>query len=233
MMSKPPTAQEMALLALRAAIGSGELQPAQQIVQEDLSAILGVSRVPLREALKTLEAEGLVTYYPHRGYFVTELSVADLREVYRLREILEAEALTLAVQECTAADLDVIEGLLAELEQVVADGRDVRAITARNRAFHFAIFDTARRPRLTRLIRQLWDATDVYRSVYFKAAANRTRIAREHRAMLKALRQRDARALIEIQSTHRANAVAAVAAAIEAGDAAPNPAALAAPQSSR
>lgn len=232
MRSKPPTAQELALLALREAIGSGELQPAQQVVQEDLSAIFGVSRVPLREALKTLEAEGLVTYFPHRGYFVTELSVADLREVYRLREILEAEALTLAVQECTTADLDVIEGLLVELEQVVADGRDVRAMTARNRAFHFAIFDAARRPRLTRLIRQLWDATDVYRSVYFQAEANRTRIAREHRAMLKALRQGDAQALIEIQSTHRANAVDAVAAVIEVGEAAPSAAALAPPRSS-
>lgn len=232
MRSKPPTAQELALLALREAIGSGELQPAQQVVQEDLSAIFGVSRVPLREALKTLEAEGLVTYFPHRGYFVTELSVADLREVYRLREILEAEAQTLAVQECTTADLDVIEGLLVELEQVVADGRDVRAMTARNRAFHFAIFDAARRPRLTRLIRQLWDATDVYRSVYFQAEANRTRIAREHRAMLKALRQGDAQALIEIQSTHRANAVDAVAAVIEVGEAAPSAAALAPPQSS-
>ena len=232
-MAKLPTAQELALSALREAIGSGELQPAQQVVQEDLSAVLGVSRVPLREALKTLEAEGLVTYYPHRGYFVTELSVVDLREVYRLREILEAEALALAVQECTAADLDVIEGLLAELEQVVADGHDVRAITARNRAFHFAIFDAARRPRLTRLIRQLWDATDVYRSVYFQAAPNRTRIAREHRAMLKALRQRDAAALIDIQSTHRANAVAAVAAAIDAGDATVDATALAQPRPSR
>lgn len=220
MTDKPPTAQETVLIALRAAIASGQLRPAQQIVQEDLSAAFGVSRVPLREALKVLEAEGLVTYYPHRGYFVTELSAADLYEVYRLRELLETEALAIAVQECSQADVQAIEDLLESLEEAVAAG-DVSSITARNRAFHFAIFDAAGRPRLSRLIRQLWDATDVYRAVYFMDPANHGRICAEHRAMVAALRARDIGELARIHDEHRANSVTAVAAVIAARTPAP------------
>jgi DNA-binding GntR family transcriptional regulator len=209
MVRKPPTAQEAVLSALREAITTGALLPGQQIVQEELSASFGVSRVPLREALKILEGEGQVTYYPHRGYFVTELSVDDLREVYRLREILETEALTLAFEDLSPEDVAYIEELLDAVEASVAEG-DVGAVTATNRAFHFAIFDLAGRPRLSRLIRQLWDATDVYRTVYFRDQDNLERIAHEHRAMIKALHNRNPDELIRIQDTHRLNSVAAV-----------------------
>jgi DNA-binding GntR family transcriptional regulator len=206
---KPPTAQETVLHALRTAIASGRLRPGQQIVQEDLSAQFGVSRVPLREALKILEGEGQVTYYPHRGYFVTELSVSDLLEVYRLRELLEAEALAIAVLECSDEDIADIEDLLEHVE-AAADIGDVGALTMTNRAFHFAIFDLAGMPRLSRLIRQLWDATDVYRTVYFNDVVNRDRIQREHRAMLQALKKRDAEELIGLQIRHRTNSVRVV-----------------------
>src|SRR5438093_12123886 len=86
---RPPTTQQFVLGELRRAITSGQLRPGTPIRQEALSEQLGVSRVPLREALKTLEAEALVVHEVHRGYFVAELSLEDLREVYRIREILK------------------------------------------------------------------------------------------------------------------------------------------------
>ena len=97
------TAQELVLTGLRTDILTGELGPGDQVVQELLAERYGVSRVPLREALKTLESEGQVVYYPHRGYFVAELSVADLMEVYRLRSLLEAEAIRHAVRSAIAS----------------------------------------------------------------------------------------------------------------------------------
>ena len=90
---RPPTAQEAVLAELRRAIAAGELRPGEQVLQDALAERFGVSRVPLREALKILEGEGQVTYRPHRGYFVAELDLDDLREVYRIRDLLETEAI--------------------------------------------------------------------------------------------------------------------------------------------
>lgn len=153
------TAQELVLTGLRTDILTGELGPGDQVVQELLAERYGVSRVPLREALKTLESEGQVVYYPHRGYFVAELSVADLMEVYRLRSLLEAEAIRHAVPALNDGDVDDLADLLAEVD-AASRAEDVLAMTAANRRFHFAIFDAAGMPRLTRLLHQLWDATD-------------------------------------------------------------------------
>jgi DNA-binding GntR family transcriptional regulator len=103
------------LAALRELIGTGQLGPGQQIVQETLSATLGVSRVPIREALRVLEGEGQVVHFPNRGYFVADLSVEDLKEVYRIRALLEDEALRAAVPLLTDDDLDYIENILEKV----------------------------------------------------------------------------------------------------------------------
>lgn len=203
------TAQETVLQYLRVALATGQILPGQQLVQEELAESLGVSRVPIRESLRILEGEGLVTYHPNRGYFVTELSTTDLAELYRIRELLEAEALSRAVIEVSDADINDIEQLLEQVEKAVAAG-DVEAITHANRAFHFAIIELSGMNRLSRLIRQLWDASDIYRTVYFRDAKNRDRIKAEHREILSALRARDAQALIHAQNHHRDEAVQAL-----------------------
>ena len=120
------------LAALRSDIMTGALLPGDQVVQETLADRYGVSRVPLREALKALETEGQVVYYPHRGYFVAELSVADLLEVYRLRATLEAVAIRDAVPTLTDDDVDALEELLEGVEAASGAG-DVIALTAANR----------------------------------------------------------------------------------------------------
>lgn len=208
------TAQDTVLAALREDIRTGVLGPGDQIVQESLAERYGVSRVPLREALKTLESEGQVAYFPHRGYFVAELSVADLMEVYRLRALLEAEAIRAAVPALGDDDVDALADLAAEVDAASARG-DLTAVSVANRRFHFALFDAAGMPRLSRLLRQLWEATDAYRSLYFQAPANRDRIAGEHAAMVEALRARDAVAVIALHDRHRDTSVEAVRALLE------------------
>jgi DNA-binding GntR family transcriptional regulator len=190
------------------------LAPGDQIVQESLAERYGVSRVPLREALKTLESEGQVTYYPHRGYFVAELSVADLLEVYRLRALLEAEAIRAAVPTLGDDDVAALADLAHDID-VASDRNDLSEVTAANRRFHFAIFDAAGMPRLSRLLRQLWEATDAYRSLYFSEPANRERVAGEHAAMVDALRERDAEAVVVLHDRHRGNSVEVVRTLLE------------------
>jgi len=203
------TAQEGVLREVRLMIAAGTLRPGQQVVQDSLAAELGVSRVPLREALKVLEGEGQVTYHPHRGYFVANLSLDDLVEVYRIRALLEDEALRVGVPLLTDEDLDYLDDLIKDVETATESG-DISAVTSANRRFHFAVFEASNMPRLVRLIRNQWDATDAYRSVYFAAPTNLEHMNSEHAQMMNALRERDAETVIELQSEHRENSVSVV-----------------------
>ena len=206
MTAKSPTAQEAVLRELRSDIVLGVLAPGSQVVQESLAQRYGVSRVPLREALKILEGEGLVSYHPHRGYFVMELSIDDLAEVYRLRSLLEAEAISLAVPHLAREDCDALEAILYEMQSASSCG-DISGLADANRRFHFGIFDQAAMPRLSRLLNQLWDATDVYRTLYFQSDVNRHRVSAEHAEMLAALRNLDAGKLIDLHDAHREHSV--------------------------
>jgi DNA-binding GntR family transcriptional regulator len=215
---RPPTAQEAILVELRRFIVTGALRPGQKIVQDSLAAQLGVSRVPLREALKILEGEGQVTYTARRGYFVTELSLSDLVEVYRIRELLEAEAVTVAVPQMTAEDIDRLEEAERDV-QAAAGIADVIAMTSANRRFHFALIGACALPRLVWLIRLLWDATEVYRCVYYNEEHNREVVEAEHRALVAAVRAGDAATAVQVLTQHREHAIAALRPVMElAGD---------------
>lgn len=214
--TRPPTAQEAVLEQVRRELVSGALRPGQQVRQEQLAERYGVSRVPLREALKILEGEGQVVYHPHRGYFVAELSVDDLVEVYRLRELLEAEAIRAAAPNLTDEALADLRDAGAAVVRANRS-RDVAAITDANRRFHFALFALSGRPRLVRILGQLWDSTDVYRTVYFGQPVNRRRVEAEHEQQLTALAARDIEAVVRLQAEHRDHSAATVRAVIESG----------------
>ncbi|MBL1116463.1 GntR family transcriptional regulator [Streptomyces sp. 110] len=206
---RPQTAQQFVLGELRGAITSGQLKPGMPIRQDSLAEQLGVSRVPLREALRILEAEALVVHKAHRGYFVAELSLADLREVYRIREVLETEAVRQASGRPDKLPLATLETAQHEVEKAAGTG-DVSAMAAANRRFHFALYEAAGMPRLTRLIATLWDATDAYRSLYYVAADNRDHVVREHRAILDALRGGETNAAARLLDEHRMHAIEAL-----------------------
>ncbi|MFD3994542.1 GntR family transcriptional regulator [Streptomyces sp. NPDC058548] len=206
---RPQTAQQFVLEELRRAITSGELRPGGQIRQDALAARFEVSRVPLREALKALEAEGLVVHHIHRGYFVAELSLADLEEIYRIRELLETEAVRMAVRRMPDGIVATLERVQREVERAADEG-DVPAMAAANRLFHFTLIEASGMPRLVRLIATLWDSTDAYRSLYYTEDPHRKQAVREHRAVISALRHGDEDATVRWLDEHRAHAVAAL-----------------------
>jgi DNA-binding GntR family transcriptional regulator len=203
---RPPTAQEAVLTELRRAIAAGELAPGEQVLQDALADRFGVSRVPLREALKILEGEGQVTYRPHRGYFIAELDMEDLREVYRIRDLLESEALEAAVARLTDDDLDDLGRALEDIDAAAATD-DISSMAKANRLFHLGIVEAAGMPRLSRLVRILWDATDVYRARYYADAKHRRDVHAEHEAILRSLRARDVEAAKKLLREHRDHAV--------------------------
>jgi DNA-binding GntR family transcriptional regulator len=212
---RPPTAQEAVLAELRRAILERDLAPGAQILQDRIAEQLGVSRVPVREALKMLEGEGQVSYAPHRGYFVTELDAAELMEVYQIREWLEAEAVTRALPHLGKDDYERMQEAVDDMEAAEENG-DIVALTAANRRFHFALMEPCGMSRLVRIIRQLWDSTDPYRSVYFGHEQHRKTVRQEHRAILKAVRKKDADALVRELGEHRRHAVESLRTILEA-----------------
>ena len=186
----PTTAAQHALDALRKAIVAGELRPGRQLRQEEIAETLGTSVAPVREALRALEQEGQVLYRPRRGYFITELRIEDLTEIYALREVLEERALKHALPDL---DDDAIERIaLAATECANAAHRgDVAAELAANRRFHFAMLDSGDQPHLMRLIQLLWDSTEAYRAMYYNSAEERSATVDAHNTILTAVRRRD------------------------------------------
>ncbi len=213
MTGRPPTVNAYVLAELRKSIATGGLPPGRQVRQDAFAEELSVSRVPIREALKILEGEGLVSYEPHRGYFVTKLSLGDLREVYRIRELLEAEAITEGTPKLSGADIERLTDLSGDIERC-AVAEDIAGMTTANRQFHFTLFGASAMPRLIRLLRVLWDATDAYRSLYYTEPGNRDRVCAEHTAMIAAARSGDADAVVRLAATHRVAAVQALAAVV-------------------
>ena len=206
---RPQTAQEAVAAELRRSILEGERLPGTQIRQDRVAEQLGVSRVPVREALKILEGEGQISYAPHRGYFVTELDIEELIEVYEIRSILEAKAVQLAIPRFVPDDDERLESALMDTE-AANQTDDILALTAANRRFHFALIEPCRMARLVRIIRQQWDATDPYRSLYFGDEKHRAAIDREHREIFRAVTARETDKVIELLEAHRAGTVASL-----------------------
>ena len=199
---RPGTTAQHAVESLRRAIVAGELRPGDEVAER-----LGVSLAPIREALAVLEQEGQVTYRPRRGYVVTELDLADLRELYELRELLEERAARRALPLLDEDALERIE--LAARDCVAASERaDVAAELEANRRFHFALLEAPDSPHTLRVIRLLWDSTETYRAMYYNAPESRAEAAASHQRILTSLRARDADRLVAELNAHRGRALA-------------------------
>jgi DNA-binding GntR family transcriptional regulator len=198
----PGTAAQHAVEALRRAIVAGEIGPGDRVGQEEVAASLGISTAPVREALAVLEQEGQVTYLPRRGYFVTELDLADLREIYELREVLESRAARKALPLLDDESIERLELLASECASATAEA-DVAASLDANRRFHLALLTAPDQPHTMKLIRLLWDSTETYRAMYYNAAEARADAVDAHERILDAVRARDAKRLVAELSAHR------------------------------
>lgn len=202
---KLPTAQDLVLREIRQAIMTRRLKPGQRIRQWDLADRLNVSSVPVREALKTLEAEGQVTYEPYRGYKVVELSVEQLEEIYLARGLLEREVTRRAIKNIDEQLILRLEESLSRMDELAAAG-DVLGYTEANREFHFLLFERAGLPRICHMIDLLWQNSEAYRGLIFGSEWSR-RANEDHEAILEACRAGDADRVIAAQERHKANAM--------------------------
>ncbi len=208
--ARPGTIAQHAVEGLRRALTSGELAPGDQVRQEEIAAALGVSLSPVREALAVLEQEGQVTYRPRRGYFVTELDMDDLREIYELRALLEERAARRALPLLEEDALERVAIAARDCARAVDEG-DVAAELEANRRFHFGLLESPDQSHTLRVIRLLWDSTETYRAMYYNAPEARQEAITAHDRIIAAIRAGDADRLVAELDRHRNNALARLA----------------------
>ncbi|MGH3280295.1 MAG: GntR family transcriptional regulator, partial [Trebonia sp.] len=178
--------------ALRAAILDGRYRPGERIRQEDVAARSGASRIPVREALRLLQAEGLVTLVANSGAWVTKLTLEECAELYQVRERLEPLLLRASLPRLGGAALGALAGLAGDMERA---GGDVEAFLRADREFHLASYAAAPPGEAARVTGRMWDGTQHYRREFTKIAWRRAGLEvthLEHRLLLDCLRRRDA-----------------------------------------
>jgi len=175
---------------IREAIFKQNLKPGERIDQLKLAKELKVSMAPIREALKGLEAEGLVMIQPRRGAFVVEVSITDMDELYFARQLIEGETIYHAVPHMTGADFADLQAMIDAMRRAT-ENNDVNTYIALNRQFHLRIYTALSNPHLVQVIRVLWERSELYRYRYMFVTRETERIHREHEGILEACRQHD------------------------------------------
>ncbi len=192
-----------AYTALESAILTGELKPRERLVEQELAARLGMSRTPIREALRRLEERGLVRILPHRGGVVADVSPVDIENIYAVRCHVESLAARLAAERISPRTIEQV-GDLEAAQSCLSAGRNVRALMHANDAFHDTIYGAAGNACLLEVIQQLRRQVHPVR---FSAWSQPERIMRslaEHREMVEVLRRQDGTGLAELTKRHLA-----------------------------
>jgi DNA-binding GntR family transcriptional regulator len=195
--------QGLVLEELRAAILSGRVHPGTPIPVDEIAARFSVSHIPVREALKTLVAEGLVEHEIRGAYVVARLTRQELAELYVVRASLEAAALASAVSRATAEDVAVAATALRELEAATAAGGTADHHRW-SRRFHLALLAPCQMHRLLQMFERAWNVTEPGRPMSHASVTATAALAADHVAMLDAFAARDADALITLSGVHHA-----------------------------
>lgn len=197
MLKRQTTAMQVAEV-LRMRIIRGELPDGAQIRQEAIASELGVSRIPVREALKQLEAEGLVTIETHRGAVVSKLSPTEIEELFDLRILLESWLLEQAVPALTEDDLAKAEACCAAME----NERTVERWGALNWDLHHVLYAPANRPETLRILDRIHGQIDRYVRLQISLSSGQARANKEHREILRRCREGRADKAIAANRAH-------------------------------
>ena len=165
---------------LREAILEGRLRPGQRLMEVQLAEQLGVSRTPVREAIRKLELEGLVIMLPRKGAYVANMSLKDVIDVLEIRASLEGLAASLAAQRMNSDDIKKLEKIAKEYEKSIKDSE-----------FHECIFKATNNKKLHHLINSLWEQVYRFRVTYISDYGSSLSIINEHKLILDAIKKGD------------------------------------------
>ncbi|MCF0186984.1 MAG: GntR family transcriptional regulator [Bacteroidaceae bacterium] len=194
---------------LREAILKGELKPGERLMELHLANRLGVSRTPIREAIRMLEQEGLAVTIPRKGAQVAKMTEKDLQDVLEVRDALDELAVACACRRMTAEQMEELKVAMKAFE-AATKGDDIRNIVETDEAFHNVIYKAANNPKLEAIVNNSREQMYRYRYEYVKDTSIYKQLIEEHRAMIEGFEKHDVEFVKKIMHSHLENQVAAV-----------------------
>lgn len=183
--------REVVFETIREAIIDGVLGPGERLMESQLAEELGVSRTPVREAIRKLELEGFVVMVPRKGAYVAGISLKDIADVFEVRAALEALAMVLAAERITEEELEELERILVRKAEIIEQQQEISLFIESDRKFHDTLYQASRNQRLIQMLTNLQDEIHRFRSVSL-AFPGRMQVALdEHRKIVEALADRD------------------------------------------
>lgn len=194
---------------LRNAILRGDLKPGERLMEMHLANKLGVSRTPIREAIRMLEQEGLAVTIPRKGAQVAKMTEKDLQDVLEIRDALDELAVSMACQRMTPELLVELKDSMKDFE-IATRSRDVRKIVEADEAFHNVIYRMADNPKLETIVNNMREQTYRYRYEYVKGNSTYNQLIDEHAKIIAGFEKKDSEYVKTIMHTHLENQIEAV-----------------------
>ena len=197
--------RELVLDAIRTAIMNGVLQPRERLMEIQLAEELGVSRTPIRKALRKLELEGFIVMVPRKGAYVADLSFKDIADVFEIRAALEGLAAGLAAERITEEELETMERLIVGKQEAINSG-DIDKLVEVDTKFHELLYQSSRNDRLATIISNLREQIQRFRLTSLSFPGRNKESLREHKQLLEAIQARDSQLARQLAQEHIENA---------------------------
>lgn len=209
--------RELVFDSLREAIIRGSLRPGERLMEIQLAEQMGVSRTPVREAIRKLELEGLVVMVPRKGAYVAGLSIKDIADVFEIRKALEGLAAELAADRISDEEIEHLERILHRLSDA-GDGKRFDEFIAIDTEFHAVLFQAGRNDRLTQIINNLREQIHRFRITSLSMPGRMSAAVDEHRKIVDAISQHDVDEAKRLAMDHIENAENTIMELIRSGE---------------
>ncbi|MCT4585290.1 MAG: GntR family transcriptional regulator [Peptostreptococcaceae bacterium] len=197
--------REIVFEHLRQSILTGKLEPSQRLMEVQLAEELGVSRTPVREAIRKLELEGLVVMIPRKGAYVADVSLKDIIEVLEIRSALEGLAASLCASRMDEESLNKLKKISDEFEEALKFD-NVELMVEKDIAFHDLIFKSTSNDKLIQMNNSLREQVYRFRVMYISDFDKSNSLINEHKSIVKALMKKDSKGAMELSMKHIDNA---------------------------
>lgn len=201
--------RDVVFKTLRQGILTGELKPGERLMEIHLANKLGVSRTPIREAIRKLELEGLVTMIPRRGAEVAQITEKSMKDVLEVRKVLDDLSVELACERITEEEKELLKSACVDFEEAVKTG-DFAKIAKTDVAFHDIIVTATRNIRLSQMVNNLAEQMYRYRFEYIKDSSQHARLVQEHEEICQGIIAGDKKRALEAIEAHIDNQEIAV-----------------------